>query len=303
MSLHSPSVLVLGGDGMLGHKLVQSLGARFSLTGTFRRETGAWQTYPIYREGTRLIGGVDVTNLDSVVRALGEARPDVVINAAGIIKQVAAAADPIPSITVNALFPHRLAALCAAAGARLVHISSDCVFSGDRGNYNETDLPDPVDLYGRSKLLGEVHRAGALTLRTSIIGRDFVRRAGLLEWFLGNRGGEVTGYADHVFSGFTTNALTRILGEIILHHPALSGLYHVAAPPISKAALLAQIRDVLGLDVRITAVNAGHCDRSLSPARFRAATGITLPDWETMIRELAADPTPYDAWRSAHGTA
>lgn len=299
----APRLLILGGDGMLGHKLVQVLGRQFVIAATFRHTTGAWRRYPIYQEGTRLIGGVDVANFDSVVRAVAETRPDVVINAAGIIRQVAAAGDPIPSITVNALFPHRLADLCAAAGVRLLHISTDCVFSGARGAYRETDAPDPVDLYGRTKLLGEVDRPGALTLRTSIIGRDFVRRAGLLEWFLGNRGGAVNGFADHIFSGFTTNALAGILATVIREHQHLSGLYHVAAPPINKANLLEQVRDALKLDITVHHINAGHCDRGLDPSRFRAATGMALPGWDAMLAELAADPTPYDDWRTAHGAA
>ncbi len=294
-------VLVLGGQGMLGHKLVQTLQPRWEVYATFRRP-GVWMRFPMFQvTPERWLSGVEVHAFESVIRAIAQVRPQVVINCIGIIKQLAEAQDPILSLEVNALFPHRLAALCAAAGARLIHISTDCVFSGRQGNYQETDNPDPVDLYGRSKLLGEVTAPPHLTLRTSIIGRDFVNNTGLVEWFLSQRSGQVFGYQRAIYSGLTTLVLTRLIETLLAQHADLSGLYHVASAPIDKFNLLRQIRDAAQLPIELVQATSPVCDRSLKADRLRAATGYVAPSWETMIAEMVAEFPLYEAWRQQHG--
>jgi dTDP-4-dehydrorhamnose reductase len=298
-------VLVLGGDGMLGHKVAQVLADRHEVTATFQSVRGAWATFPMYEHAPaeRTLGGVDAISFDTVVRAFAAARPEVVVNCIGIIKQLEEANDPILALTVNALFPHRLADLCAAAGARLVHVSTDCVFSGRKGMYTEDDLTDADDLYGRSKAMGDVDRSGCVTIRTSIIGRDFLKQSALLEWFLAQRGGTVRGYRNAVFSGLTTQELARVMAEVIERHPDLHGIVHVASAPITKLDLLTSIRDATGLDVTIEPFDDPPCDRSLDPARFVALTGYRIPTWDEMVAGLAADPTPYDDWRRRHAAA
>ena len=297
MAATTPRVLILGGDGMLGHKAFQLLSQHLDVTATMRLPDGPWRRIPLYDDQTRIITGVNALDFDSVTRALAETRPDVVLNCIGIVKQLRDAHDHVLSITINALFPHRLANLCAAAGARLIHISTDCVFSGRRGRYTEDDVTDAEDLYGRTKLLGEVDRVGALTLRTSIIGRELGKATGLLEWFLGNRGGSVAGYRNHIYTGFTTAALAGIIETVITDHPGLSGLYQVASVPIDKCTLLERIRDHMNLNIAITPSEPAPIDRSMLADRFVKETGMSLPGWDTMIAELAADPTPYDTWR------
>ena len=297
-------VLILGGEGMLGHKVFQVLSERFETFATFRSFNGPWRSYPVY-EGLnpgRTIGGVDAMDFDTVVRALAQSRPDAVINCIGIIKQLKEAKDPIISINLNALFPHRLAELCAAAGARMFHMSTDCVFSGRQGSYTEDDIPDAEDLYGRTKLLGEVDREGCLTIRTSIFGRDFVKQSALLEWFLGNRGGRVRGFTNAIYTGFPTQVLARIMGDLIAEHPNLSGLYQVSSDPINKYELLVKIRDAMKLDIEIEPDEDFYCDRSLDSTRFRSATRYPIPGWDDMIAELAQDNTPYDSWRQKYAT-
>jgi len=214
------------------------------------------------------------------------------------------ASDPILTITLNSLLPHRLADLCVAREIRLVHMSTACVFSGrKRAPYAEDDLPDPEDLYGRSKLLGEVDRPGGLTIRTSIFGRDFLKQDALLEWFLSNRGGRVRGYRNAVYSGFPTQVLAGIMGDVLADHPGLDGLVQIASAPISKYALLMMLKDAMQLDIDIEPFDDPPCDRSLSAARFVAATGYGIPPWDQMVVEVAADPTPYDEWRLAHVSA
>ena len=297
-------ILILGGEGMLGHKVFQVLSRRFETLATFRSFNGLWRDYPMYADVDpgRTMGGVDAMDFDTVVRAFAQIRPDVVINCIGIIKQLKEAKDPLISINLNSLFPHRLAELCAAAGARMFHMSTDCVFSGRQGSYTEDDIPDAQDLYGRTKLLGEVNRERCLTIRTSIFGRDFVKQSALLEWFLSNRGGRVRGYTNAIYTGFPTQVLARIMGDLIADHPSLSGLYQVCSDPISKHDLLVKIRDAMRLDIEIEPYEDSYCDRSLDSSRFRNKTQYPIPGWDEMISELARDNTPYDLWRQKHAT-
>jgi dTDP-4-dehydrorhamnose reductase len=245
----------------------------------------------------RTIGGVDVHNFDSITKVIGLVKPDVVINCIGIVKQREEAKDPILSLRINSIFPHQLADICSLAGSRLFHMSTDCVFSGNKGNYSEQDLSDAEDLYGKTKYLGELNRKGCFTVRTSIIGREFINRSGLLEWFLSHRGGTVNGYVNAIFSGLTTQALADIIGQLIVDHPDLSGVYQIASPAISKFDLLSKLNQAMNLGIEIKPDENIRCDRSLNPAKFLRETKCEIPDWDSMVREVAADKTPYDGWR------
>lgn len=279
-------ILVLGGDGMLGHRLLAVLAREHSVRATLRHALSTYAGQGLFGPDSA-IGGVDVQDFAAVERAVAAFRPDAVINAVGVVKQRDSALDPMASITVNALLPHRLADLCARIGARLILVGTDCVFSGRRGFYSETDDPDPVDLYGRSKLLGEIADAAhVLTLRTSIIGTELGRRQGLLEWFLG-QSGAVRGFTRAVFSGLTAIELARVIERLLTDHRDLAGLYHVAAAPIDKAALLMLLRDAFGLRTEIIPDPSVLIDRSLDPTRFREATGYQAPTWTQMVGELA----------------
>ena len=241
-------VLILGGAGMLGHKLCQVLTESFDTWVTLRAGYPAYKWHGLF-DAERVISGVDAHNFDAVTNAIATVQPDVVINAVGIIKQTLAAQDPITSLKINSLFPHRLGVLCETNGVRLIHISTDCVFSGAQGNYTEKDTPDPEDLYGRSKLKGELNAEGKLTLRTSIIGRELKMSYGLVEWFLSNVGDRVQGYTDAIFTGFLTLILARIVEVIIKQHRHLSGLYHISSNPITKYALLCLLKDAYQVHV------------------------------------------------------
>src|SRR5262249_10593107 len=260
--------------GMLGHKLWQSALPRFETKATVRsRDWFAAHGFP----QESITAPVDVHDHDALARAFDAARPDVVVNCAGIIKQLAAAKDAIASISINSLFPHQLAERCAAAGARLIHLSTDCVFSGRRGSYSEADTPDAGDLYGRSKLLGEVTAPRCLTIRTSMIGREIATTNGLVEWLLSRRGSEVRGFARAIFSGLTTNALANIILDVTEYFPDLAGLYHVAAEPIDKFTLLQRLNVAYDARVEIRRDESVVIDRSLDASRFRAATGFVPP--------------------------
>jgi len=280
-------ILILGGDGMLGHQLLRRLRKRHEVRATLRQDAAAYAAWPMFDADCACFG-VDVRAEAPLAAVVAGFRPEAVINAVGIVKQRDEANEAIGSIEINSLLPHRLARLCRAAGARLIHMSTDCVFSGDRGGYSEDDASDARDLYGLSKRLGEVTGPGCLTLRTSIIGPELSRKAGLLEWFLAQRG-SVNGYTRAIFSGFTTFEMARIIERLLVSRPDLSGLYHVAAAPISKYDLLLRIRDALGLETRIDAYSDFHCDRSLDASKFGRDSGYAAPGWTEMIAELASE--------------
>jgi dTDP-4-dehydrorhamnose reductase len=292
-------VLILGGSGMLGHKLWQVCAERFDAYVTFRQSAEAYAKIGLF-DLARVVGNVSVDDFDSVARAVAKVEPEVVVNCIGIVKQDAGAKNPISSISINALFPHRLGQVCKAAGARLVHLSTDCVFSGSKGNYAETDVTDAEDLYGRTKLLGELTDEGCLTLRTSMIGRELRGAHGLLEWFLNQEGKTVRGFKRAIFSGFTTQALAEIIARIIAAHGHLAGVWHVAADPITKFDLLSQVKEAHDLNINIEPDESFVCDRSLNAERFRQVTGLIPPTWSDMITALGQDPTPYEGIRRIH---
>jgi dTDP-4-dehydrorhamnose reductase len=278
---------------MLGHKAWEVLGREFDTYGTLRSATlSSW-----FGESQRLILGVRAEDPRSLADAFSRVRPDVVVNCIGVVKQLAAARSAIPSITINALFPHQVAELAAGADARMIQISTDCVFSGRRGFYNEDDLPDPIDLYGRTKLLGETAYDHTLTIRTSIIGRELVGSHGLLEWFL-SQAGNVRGYTEAVFSGVTTETLADTLVRVIAEYPSLAGIWHVAGERIAKYDLLQQVARAYKHDVTISADDSVQIDRSLDDTRFRAETGIPRPNWSEMLEQLTHDTTPYREMRA-----
>jgi dTDP-4-dehydrorhamnose reductase len=279
-------VLVLGAAGMLGHKLLQHLSPVFDTVGTVRGDASA---RPKALESYQLRGGVAATDLPSVARALDEVKPHVVANCIGVVKQLEEAKHATHVIAINALFPHQVADLCGDRGVRLIHFSTDCVFSGKRGPSKEDDTPDAYDLYGRSKLLGEVDRPGALTIRTSIIGRELARQTGLLEWMISQRGRRIKGFANALYTGFPTATIADLVSRLIRDFPDLSGVWHVSSEGISKYDLLKVVNRVYQLGVEIDRDEDFHCDRRLDSSRFRAATGFAPASWERMIADMHAD--------------
>jgi dTDP-4-dehydrorhamnose reductase len=278
-------VLILGGAGMLGHQLLRELQPRHETRVTLRQSLAAYSSCGLFNT-ENAYSDVDVCAPGRVEQVLTDFRPAVVINAVGIVKQRPEAHDAILSIEVNSLLPHRLALDCRAVGARLVHLSTDCVFAGERGNYSEQDSPDPADLYDRSKLLGEVAGNNAITLRTSMIGLGLYRKTNLIDWFLRQKG-RVQGYRNAIFSGLTTAEISRVIRRLIENYPDASGLFHVSAAPISKFDLLTKLRERLELPVEIVPVDEPRIDRSLDSTLFRKTFAYQPPSWDQMLDELA----------------
>jgi dTDP-4-dehydrorhamnose reductase len=278
-------VLIIGASGMLGNAMFRTFGAdaRFDVTGTVRNASSRrWFDAALHE---RLLPGVEVEQADSLANAFRMVKPDLVVNCVGVVKQLAAADDPLVTLPINSLLPHRLAALCDIAGARLVQISTDCVFSGTKGNYVESDFPDAKDLYGRSKLLGEVDYPHAITLRTSIIGHELSGARSLVNWFLSQEG-TTRGFTRAIFSGLPTVSLAELVRDVVVPRSDLHGLYHVAAAPINKFDLLNLVAQVYGKQIAIVPSDALVIDRSLDASRFQAATGYTPPAWPALIARM-----------------
>ena len=274
-------ILVLGGDGMLGHELYRELREHHETGVTVRQQRKEFS-------GNHVFAGVEVRGSTRIEEVIAQFRPAAVVNCIGIVKQRPESEEAITSIEVNALLPHRLAIACRAVGARLIQLSTDCVFSGDKGSYREEDHPDPVDVYGRSKLLGEVAGEGALTLRTSMIGLGLYRKTSLVDWFLAQKG-KAQGYRKAVFSGLTTRELSRVIRMVLEKHPQASGLFHLSAAPINKYDLLVKLRERLGKSIEIVPVDEPHIDRSLDSTRFRRVFSYKPPEWDAMLDELAGE--------------
>lgn len=275
-------VLVLGASGMIGSTVLRVLSEKSELEvfGSIRDSAVKRFFNPAVSE--RLIVAGDAENQDDLVDLLGQIRPDVVINCIGITKHKPASEDALKSIPINALLPHRLAALCKMLSARLIHVSSDCVFSGEKGDYVEDDFADARDLYGQSKAMGEVRYANSITLRTSTIGHELDSQYGLLDWFLAQEG-RCNGYTRAIFSGLPTVVFAQIIRDVVIPRRDLSGLYHVAAKPIAKSDLLKLIAEVYQKQIEIVADDKLAIDRSLNPSRFNRATGYSAPDWPQLI--------------------
>jgi dTDP-4-dehydrorhamnose reductase len=279
-------ILVLGITGMLGNAVFRFLCERgeHEIWGTMRRHAISDARLPDV-PWRHILAGVDTETENDLVRVFATVRPNVVINCIGHVKQLAAANDPVEVIPINALLPHRLSLLCQATDARLIQISTDCVFSGKKGQYKEEDEADATDLYGKSKFLGEVAGAHTVTLRTSIVGHELHTTHGLIEWFLAQKG-PVKGYTNAYFSGVPTVELATILADHVIPNSAISGLYHVSAERISKYDLLKQVAIVYGRIGDIVPDDALRIDRSLNSERFYNATGYAAPDWAELIKKM-----------------
>lgn len=279
-------ILVLGASGMLGNAVAKVFAAsgQHKVWGTIRSSGSRYFFAELGH--LQLIPNLDVLDEDALLSTFTQVQPEVVINCVGVIKQLNNANDPLAVLPINAMLPHKLSRLCHLTGARLIHVSTDCVFSGRKGNYVESDLSDAEDLYGKSKFIGELHdNPHAITLRTSIIGHELNSHHALVDWFL-NQQGKIKGYTQAVFSGLPTFELARVMLDYVLLNPDLYGLYHVSAAPISKFDLLRLIAKEYAKDIEIEAYHEFAIDRSLDSSRFRAATGYCAPAWPDLIAML-----------------
>ena len=291
--------LILGATGMFGHKAFEACATAADTFACVRGDEVAAEALRVFPQGA-LVPHVDVEQPETVRAAIVRVRPTVVINAVGVIKQLKEAKDRRLSIAVNALFPHLLAGMCADAGAKLIHLGTDCVFNGRRGGYTEQDVPDAEDVYGLTKYLGEVDAAPALTLRTSIIGHGIRPNASLIDWFVSQGGRTVKGFTGAIYSGLPTVVLCREILRVLREHRDLTGIYQVSADPISKYDLLNLVRSQYGLDIAIEPSGDLVLDRSLDSTAYRTATGFRPPDWPDLVAAMHQDYLEHSYYRTTH---
>lgn len=286
-------ILVLGASGMIGSAMIRVLSQcrEWEVSGTLRSPDSKRFFLPAI--AGNLLTGVDTEKPEVLVRVFARLQPEVVINCIGLTKHHKEAEDPQLALPLNALLPHRLADLCAVSGARLIHVSTDCVFAGTRGNYTEGDAPDATDVYGKAKHLGEVDYPHAITLRTSTIGHELQSHYGLLEWFLAQQG-TCKGFSRAIFSGLPNTEFARVVRDVVIPRPDMHGLYHVGADPIGKYELLQLIARVYGKQIDIVRDDEFKIDRSLASGRFNRATGYKAAGWPELIQAM------YDSRQASH---
>ena len=279
-------VLILGGNGMLGHQFLKSWQKLFSTKVTLRNSLQNYKEFNLFNENNSF-SNVDVRNLNELEKVFNVFQPDTVVNCIGITKQKTNIKKPADSVQVNSLFPHKLSNICKTFNSRLIILSTDCIFSGRSGNYKEEDISDAEDLYGRSKFLGEVISKNVLTLRKSTIGLELGSHHGLIEWFLAQEG-DIKGYSKAIYSGVTSEVLAKIIARIINNFPNIYGVRNIASKPISKFKLLQELNKKLP-ETRINVLQDDEivCDRSLDSSKLNKEIGELVPSWDEMLEDLA----------------
>jgi len=279
--MHS-DIVVLGVNGMLGSTLFKYFKEKtnYKVIGILRNKSNLPNYYKYY-ESIDLYE-YNITEEKQLNDAIKRFNPDFIINCIGIVKQNIDSTNPFISIKINSLFPHLLNNICKLMNCKLIHISTDCVFSGKTGFYSEKDNPDPIDLYGRSKLLGETLNDDALILRTSYIGEELTTNRGLLSWFL-SQNDVVTGFSNAIYSGLPTIEIARVINEYVLPNQELSGLFHLSSEPIDKFNLLKFINKIYQKEIYIKKDISYKINRSLDSTKFRKETGYQPIEWEKAI--------------------
>ncbi len=285
-------ILIFGGGGMLGHKLVQILQTDFDVWISLRSGYEKYEQFGIF-EKNKIVEGLDVLDYKKLKKAIEKVKPDIVINAVGIIKQLPSSENVINTVSTNSILPHQMSEICLENKCYFIHISTDCVFDGKKGNYTEEDVSNASDLYGRSKSLGEVINENGVTFRTSIIGRELFTKHSLVEWFLSNQGKRINGFVNAVYSGFPTKILAEIILQLLKNEIFLKGLYHISSNPINKFELLKLLKIAYKIDVEIEPFEDFRIDRSLNSDKFRKKTGFYPLGWEEMIEAMVNDKTRY----------
>ena len=273
--------------------LVRELSVVHDVVGTVREVGGNNIPLLHFLDRDQIRFAISAENDSRIAELLMLEKPDVVLNCIGVVKQLKESKDVKSSESANSKLPHLLSEICQKINARLIHFSTDCVFSGRTGNYKETDIPDPIDVYGTTKFLGELNNDRDLTLRTSFVGRELVHFSNLFEWARRQQNKEISGFSGAIYSGLTTKSLARIVGSLISDHLSLTGLFHVASQPISKYDLLCILNSKLNLKLSITPDDVLISDRSLDGTRFLLTTGLEVPSWDQMLDEFVSDEMTY----------
>tara|TARA_B100001769_G_C22111020_1_gene601027 strand:+ start:3235 stop:4095 length:861 start_codon:yes stop_codon:yes gene_type:complete len=279
-------ILVIGRNGMIGNGIFEYLSEEYNTYGTLKKQISEYSI----SSNRNIFEGIDLTSISTIENLINRLEPNVVINCSGIIKQKSKDYSDEEHLYLNAKVPHLLLEICLKKDVRLINLSTDCVFDGKKGFYNDLDTPNAIDIYGTSKAIGEITKEGCLTIRTSTIGLEVDNNHGLIEWFLSQKGKEIRGYDNAIYSGLTIKELTRYIEHILINFPELNGLYNMASERISKYDLLSILaRKIENFKILINKDSEFFCDRSLNGEALDSITGFKVKSWEKMLSDLALD--------------
>jgi dTDP-4-dehydrorhamnose reductase len=286
-------VIILGASGLIGHSLYRELGSQFETFGTLHYHKKSYGDHRLFNN-SNIIENIDISDFQVLCGVLREINPDVIINCIGITKRKKEIDNAAHALYINSLFPHKLAEWAEVNNKRLIHLSTDCVFDGKTGNYNEKSLTTAEDIYGRTKAFGEVDYNHTLTIRSSFIGRELFSKTELLEWFLSQKGPSIKGFTKALYSGVSTKFLSKIVVEIIHKYPNLFGIKQLAIEePISKFDLLCLARNAFKLDIEIIPDESFELKPTLNGEKLKDELDYVVPTWERMMNDLANDPFKY----------
>ncbi len=284
-------ILILGANGLIGYTLWKQFQEKYDTYAVTRLPKATLAEHTSLFESDKVIDKIDISDfhhLTGIIRAL---RPECILNGTGVTKRRHEIHHIETALTINSLFPHKLAEWCLGQGIRLINFSTDCVFHGDSGDYNEESITTAIDNYGRTKAFGEVtDMMNCVTIRSSFIGREIMHKTELLEWFLAQDGKSIKGFTNALYSGVSTIQMSKVVSHILDNFPNLHGLYQLAPEkPISKYDLLCIAKKAFGSSVQIVTDDSFISNKSLNGSKLKNEIGFEVPSWNTMMTELAQD--------------
>ena len=287
--MYQMKILILGGNGMIGHKIFQVLNEDFKNTWVLIRKKKRDLPYVNFFN-SNIIEGFELEDDKTLFSFLDNFNPDIIINAVGITIRRGVNKKISKSIFINSLLPNLLEDwVDRMPNKRLIHLSTDCVFNGELGSYNEESIPNATDIYGRTKILGEVKGSNTITLRSSMIGRELENFTELFEWVISQKGSRIKGFNNAIYSGITTIRMARYIKLIIMNFPKLSGLFNVSSEPISKYNLIKLLNKNFDLNLTIEIENSYKTNKVLDSGKFFNLISLSPPTWEDLIIELKDD--------------
>ena len=283
-------ILILGGNGMIGHKMYQTISKIHKDTWVTLRKSLTSYSYSEIYNPEKVIDNIDLINFQTISNQLNKINPDIVVNACGITIRRGIETLKSNSIILNSALPHFLNEWVTSNNKRLIHFSTDCVFTGAKGDYIDNDNKDAYDLYGSTKSMGEVIDSKfAITLRGSMIGSELENKTELFEWFLKQKSKTIKGFNKVIYSGITTTKMAEIVLKLIDQFPNLSGVYNISSKPISKFELLKLWNNLFDINANIEIDNSYTSNKNLISDNFYRTISMEQPDWVELSSQLNID--------------
>jgi len=275
-------IYILGISGMLGSKLFKEfLKKNYKIKGSTRVIPKHFLNYKNYIDSN-----LDIFDIQKLKEKINKFKPNLIINCVGIIKQKISKTNEKNIFYINSIFPHELYKISNIIKARLIHFSTDCVFDGKKGNYDDKNETNANDIYGFSKALGELSYDNSITLRTSIIGHELSSKKSLLDWFLHLNKKNCYGYTKAYFSGLPTIEIFNFIQKFLLKKKKISGIYNLSSSRISKYNLLKKISKVYSKNINIIKNNKLKIDRSLNSKKLKKLVDYKCPPWNILIKNM-----------------